>query len=94
MGIRHWQEAAMNGDVASRHFLGVAEYNQGNCELAVQHLMISAKMGDELSLNCIKEMFMGGLATKEQYTEALMGYRDAVEEMKSPQREDAKRLKF
>ncbi|EJK47201.1 hypothetical protein THAOC_34100 [Thalassiosira oceanica] len=50
-------------------------------------------MGDELSLNCIKEMFMGGLATKEQYTEALMGYRDAVEEMKSPQREDAKRLK-
>ncbi|EJK48181.1 hypothetical protein THAOC_33047 [Thalassiosira oceanica] len=56
------------------------------------HLMISAKMGHEKSLNKIKEMFKEGLATKAQYAEALFGYRDAVEEMKSPQREEAKRL--
>ena len=54
--------------------------------------MISAKMGYEDSLNAIKAMFKAGLATKEQYAEALLGYRDAVEEMKSPQREEAKRL--
>ncbi|EJK56840.1 hypothetical protein THAOC_23189, partial [Thalassiosira oceanica] len=34
---------------------------------------------------------MEGQATKAQYAEALLGYRDAVEEMKSPQREEAKR---
>ena len=56
--------------------------------------MISAKMGYEESLNGIKLMFKEGLATKAQYAEALVGYRDAVEEMKSPQREEAKRVGF
>ncbi|EJK56115.1 hypothetical protein THAOC_24058, partial [Thalassiosira oceanica] len=72
-GIRHWQEAAMKGHVESRHRLGLAEYNQGNCNLAVRHWMISAKMGDEKSLNVIKDMFIDGEATKAQYAEALRG---------------------
>ena len=93
-GIHHWQQAAIKGHVDSRHNLGLAEYNyNGNYNLAVQHLMISAKMGYEKSLNGIKEMFQEGHhATKAQYAEALIGYRDAVEETKSPQREEAKRL--
>ncbi|EJK44476.1 hypothetical protein THAOC_36978, partial [Thalassiosira oceanica] len=91
-GIRHWQQAAMKGHVASRYFLGVAEFKEGNCGLAMQHWMISAKMGFEDSLNAIKEMFMEGLATKAHYAEALRGYGDAVEEMKSHQREEATRL--
>ena len=92
--IHHWQQAAMEGHVGSRHSLGFAEYDNGNYNLAVQHLMISAKMGYEKSLNRTKEMFKAGYATNAQYAEALMGYRDAVEEMKSPQREEAKRLGF
>ncbi|EJK68217.1 hypothetical protein THAOC_10625, partial [Thalassiosira oceanica] len=91
-GIRHWQQAAAKGEVESRHSLGVVEYDNGNYELAVQHYMISAKMGYEKSLNSIKDMFMKAHATKEQYAEALIGYRDATEEMKSPHREEAKRL--
>ena len=91
-GIRHWQQATMKGNVDSRHAIGAVEQNSGNYELALQHWMISAKMGDEESLNCIKGMFKAGQATKAQYAEALLGYRDAVEEMKSPQREEAKRL--
>ena len=91
-GIDHWQLAAIKGHVSSRHNLGVAECNNGNYEVAVQHWVISAKMGSEVSLNAIKKMFKHGYATKVQYVEALLGYRDAVEEMKSPQREEAKRL--
>ena len=91
-GIHHWQQAAMKGHVFSRRNLGIVEGNNGNYALAVQHWVISAKMGDQGSLNGIKKMFKGGDATKAQYAEALLGYRDAVEEMKSPQREDAKRL--
>ena len=45
-----------------------------------------------LALNNIKDMFQEGHATKAQYAEALVGYRDAVEEMKSPQREEARKL--
>ncbi|EJK43846.1 hypothetical protein THAOC_37669 [Thalassiosira oceanica] len=91
-GIHHWQQAAMGGDAESRHNLGVFEFNNGNHQLSAQHHMISAKMGYERSLNNIKDMFKEGLATKAQYADALIGYRDAVEEMKSPQREEAKRL--
>ena len=93
MGTHHWQQAAIKGHVLSRHSLGCVEDESGNYDLAVQHLMISAKMGDQDSLNNIKSMFKGGAATKEQYAEALKGYRDALEEMKSPQREEAKRLR-
>ncbi|EJK69137.1 hypothetical protein THAOC_09640 [Thalassiosira oceanica] len=91
-GIHHWQQAAMKGQVTSRNNLGFAEHRNGNYQLAVQHWMISAKMGFEQSLNEIKEMYKEGRATKAQYAEALLGYRDAVEETKSPQREEAKRL--
>ena len=90
--IHHWQQAAMKGHAISRHALGGLEAHNGNYALAVQHGMISAKMGDENSLNEIKDMFKDGDATKAQYAEALLGYRDALEEMKSPQREEAKRL--
>ncbi|EJK75694.1 hypothetical protein THAOC_02574 [Thalassiosira oceanica] len=93
-GIHHWQQAALEGDVESRHMLGAVEYNNGNYQLAVQHWMISAKMGFEKPLNAIKDMFKEGHATKAQYAEALLGYRDAAEEMRSPQREEAKRLGF
>ena len=91
-GIHHFQQAAVKGHVESRHNLGVAEHDNRNHQLAVQHWMISAKMGDHDSLSDIKIMFKEGHATKAQYAEALLGYRDAVEEMRSPQREEAKRL--
>ena len=91
-GVRHWQHAAMKGHVLSRHSLGFTEFDNGNYELAVRHWMISAKMGYEDSLCCIKEMFMKGQATKAQYAEALRGYGNAAEEMKNHQREEAKRV--
>ena len=90
--IHHWEHAAMKGDLMCRHNLGVVECKSRNHQLAVQHWMISAKMGSANSLNSIKDMFKEGHATKAQYSEALLGYRDALEEMKSPQREEAKRL--
>ncbi|EJK56890.1 hypothetical protein THAOC_23132 [Thalassiosira oceanica] len=89
-GVRHWQHAAIQGHPESRFTLGIHECDERNHELAVQHWMISAKIGCEQSLNEIKGIFMKGHATKAQYTEALMGYQNALEEVKSPQREVAK----
>ncbi|EJK56788.1 hypothetical protein THAOC_23253, partial [Thalassiosira oceanica] len=93
-GIRHWQHAAIMGHPESRHALGLLECDEGNHDLAVQHLMISAKMGGADSLNEIKDMFMKGHATKAQYAEALKGYQTALEETKSPQREEAKKIQW
>ncbi|EJK53954.1 hypothetical protein THAOC_26507 [Thalassiosira oceanica] len=81
--IRHLQQAAVRGHVESRYILGVVEYKNGNYQLAVQHWMISAKMGDEGSLNEIKETFKQGHATRAQYAEALIGYRDAATSLRA-----------
>ena len=35
--IHHWQQAAMKGDVPSRHNLGFVDYKNGNYNIAVQH---------------------------------------------------------
>ena len=67
------------------------EYIKKNYDRAVPHLLISAKMGYEKSLDAIKATFHGGQATKAQYAEALKGYQEAVQEMKSPQRDEAAR---
>ena len=91
-GINHWQQAAMRGHVLSRHNLGVVEISNGNCKLAMQHFVISAKMGCEESLNAIKTMFKDGQVSEAQYAGVLTGYQDAMKEMKSPEREEAKQL--
>ncbi|EJK47083.1 hypothetical protein THAOC_34223 [Thalassiosira oceanica] len=91
-GISFYEKAAMLGHPIARHNLGCCEYDHGNYDRAVRHFLISAKMGVEQSLEMIKELFKEGNATKLQYGEALKGYRDASEEMKSPDREEAKKF--
>ena len=90
-GIHFYGKAAMQGHVESRYQLGWIEGRKGNFDRAVRHFLISAKMGHEDSLEAIKNVFMEGLATKEQYAHALRGYQDAVEEMKSHGRDQVKK---
>jgi len=75
--------------IESRYGLGFHESSKGKDGRALRHYLISAKMGHETSLNMVKKMFMNGIATKAQYTEALNCYQDAVEETKSPERQFA-----
>ena len=58
--------------------------------------MIAAKLGSGYSLDIIKEMYtrMERLASKSDYAEALRGYHDAVKEMSSPERDEAKEFKM
>ncbi|EJK54766.1 hypothetical protein THAOC_25579 [Thalassiosira oceanica] len=92
MAVKFYRKAAMHGHVHAHHNLGIKEWREGNFNRAVRHLLISAKMGDKDSVESINRAFMAGLATKEHYAEALKGYRDAVEEMKSHDRDEAMRL--
>jgi len=87
-----YTKAAMQGHVVSRHNLGGCEGDKLNHDRAVRHFLISAKMGCKDSVETINRASMVGFATKEQYAEALKGYQDAVEEMKSPDRDEAAKL--
>ena len=82
----------MCGHVDARFNLGHLEYDAGNYDLALQHWMISATLGNEGSLNNVENFSRNGLATKADYAAALRGYQNAVEEMSSPDRAEAKSL--
>ena len=88
--VRYYEKGAMLGHAGARHNLGWHEYKRGNSDRALRHYLISAKMGVEASLVNIKKLLKDGIATKSQYGDALKGYQDALEEMKSPEREEAK----
>ena len=92
--VQHWEKAATQGNLESRNSLGIYEVGNGNHERAVRHFLIAAKMGEKNALNNIKEIFVAGRATKEQYAEALKGYQDSVNEMKSPERDEAQAIMF
>jgi len=91
-GIKYLSKAAMQGDAESRYLLGMHEAEKGNRDRAIRHLMISSRLGHETSVDIIRSYTLNGVATKEQYAEALRGYQDAVEETKSHDRDEAKRL--
>jgi hypothetical protein len=87
---RHYYElAAMRGDVVARHNLGVLEGHAGNMERALKHYMIATGFGYTRSLENIKQMFMNGQATKDDYAKALRSCQANLVEIKSPQRNEA-----
>ena len=90
--IRHYEAAAMGGHVFARYRLGFEEAETGNYDISLQHFLIAAKMGHEKSLCMVKAAYTCGLATKADYATALRGYQNAVEEMSSNDREEAKPL--
>ena len=93
LAMDHYKIAAKGGHPIAQFDLGVIEHNAGKFDRALKHYMISTKMGDEGSLNKVKALFMAGHATKEDYKEALVGFRDTTDGMKSPEREEAKAIK-
>ncbi|EJK70303.1 hypothetical protein THAOC_08347, partial [Thalassiosira oceanica] len=92
MAVEFYMKAAMQGQTESRYNLGCFEGEKGSHDRAVRHWLMSAKMGHEDSVQNVKRAFKSGFATKEQYAEALRGYQDAMEEMKSHDRDEAKAL--
>ena len=86
---KHYYElAAMGGDVMQGTILAVwrrcRQYDR-----AVKHWMISAGAGYDESLKDIRECFMNGHATKDDFEKALRAHKEAKDEMKSDQREAA-----
>ena len=92
--FQHYETAAMCGNVHARYNLGFEEEDAGNFDLALQHILITAKLGHEESLNAVKLIFMNGHATKADYAAALRGYQNAVKEMSSSDRDEAKKMGF
>ena len=85
----YYEIAAIGGSVLSRHNLGYFESEAGNMKTATKHFMIAAGAGYDLSLKAIRQGFMNGHVTKDDFEKALRAHKAANDEMKSGQREEA-----
>ena len=87
--MHYYELAAMNGDVMSRHNLGAIDGRAGNFQRAYKHLLLSARAGDKLSLENVKQGYINGRVTKEEYTNTLRAYQMSQDEVKSDARDKA-----
>ena len=85
----YWELAAISGDVDARHNIGCVEGEAGNEHRAYKHMIIAAKAGNPPSLDRVKDGFMKGFVTKDEYTGTLRAYHERQIEMKSDAREAA-----
>ena len=86
----YYELAAMGGVVQARYNLGYFEDEAGNMDRALKHYMIGVRWsGFTPSLEMIKQMFMHGDTTKDDYAKALQAYQANLVEIKSPQRDEA-----
>ena len=85
----YWELAAMNGNVEARYNLGCMEADAGNFTRACKHYILAAKAGYKTSLDAVKDGFMGGIITKDEYANTLRAYQSRQDEMKSDGRDKA-----
>ena len=86
---QYWELAVMDGSVESRHNLGILEGKAGNDHRAMKHFLLAASVGYKYSLDAVKQGFMNGHASKDQYANALREYQKSHEEIKSDARDKA-----
>ena len=85
----YYEQGAMRGCVDARLFLGLEEMIAGNIDRALKHFMIATEGGQNFSLDQIKCLYLNGDATKDDYTKALHAYQAYLDEIRSPQRDEA-----
>ena len=85
----YYELAAMSGDIKARNNLGCLEGQAGNHRRAFKHCLISARAGDKMSLENVRQGFMKGDVTKEEYANTLREYQKSRDNMKSDARDKA-----
>ena len=85
------EEAAIRGHPDARFNLGCEEEGNGNMQRAVKHFIIAANLGHNKALDAVRENFVDGFVSKEDYEAALRGHQAAVGATKSAQREEAEK---
>ena len=88
-GKYYFELAAMNGDIEARVRLFMIEGKAGNQDRAMKHIIMAARAGDKEALEKVKEGFMKGIISKEEYGSSLRAYHKRTEEAKSVEREKA-----
>ena len=87
----YYELAAMNGDIHARNNLGFADSKAGNNHRAFKHFIIAARAGSKRSLDTVKEGYISGHVTKDEYANTLREYQKSQDEVTSDARDTAVR---
>jgi TPR repeat protein len=87
--VYHVEEGAIGGHPEARYNLGCEEYHNRRFDRAKKHYIIAANLGDSRSLNCLKDLYAEGHASRDDYAGALRAYQAALDATKSEKREVA-----
>eukprot|EP00956_Cyclotella_meneghiniana_P014056 scaffold20852_cov23-Cyclotella_meneghiniana.AAC.1 len=80
----------MMGSIRSRFHLGLLEVQNDNFDRAARHFIVAAKCGHDDSLEAVKQGFMKGLITKDDFEKTLREHKASQDETKSEQRDRSK----
>ena len=89
----YWEIAAMKGSLHARHNLGAVELEDCNYQRAFKHYILAAKAGHDNSLGAVKQGFMKGDVTKDEYANTLREYQNSQDEVKSKARDKARAIR-
>ena len=87
--LYHLEEAAIAGHVLARSLLANIEGINGRNDRAIKHWIIAANLGDDASLELLKDNYAKGFVAKDDFAAALRGHHAAVNGIKSPHKEEA-----
>eukprot|EP00986_Skeletonema_menzelii_P008924 scaffold3926_cov126-Skeletonema_menzelii.AAC.5 len=77
-------------EAADGYMKWLAEHGRnGHNDRAAKHFIIAAKLGDDDSLEAVKDFYKDGYVTKDDFAATLRGHQTAVDATKSPQRDQA-----
>ena len=86
--VHYYEVAARRSFRQARHNLAVLHKEAGQIERAKKHFLISAKMGHDDSLVQVKDWYMQGEYTKDEFAAALRAHKDSQDEVKSEHRKN------
>jgi TPR repeat protein len=89
--LYHLEVAAIGGHPHARHNLGAYEARCNRMERAVKHMIIAANLGSDDSIKALKQGYIHGFISKDDFAAALRAHQAAIDATKSPQREEAAR---
>jgi TPR repeat protein len=92
--VYHLEKAAICGHATARHNLACVEEANGNIERAVKHFIINANLGHEGSMKKLWPLYSAGNITKEELEATLLTHKAALDEIKSPEREEAEAVYY
>jgi hypothetical protein len=86
---QYYEKGAKAGCTFSRFTLGIIDAKACSFDRATKHWLIAASSGDIRAVNEIKKAMVEGNATKDHYAQALRGYKQYLDEVRSPHRDRA-----